>query len=236
MEENQNTTTSTGIGGESVLSNVSITNSANTTLSNADVVYNDAQKEALEFIEKYKGYDDQGYVYQDAMLGLDSDVAKYVEEYNTGDASWVETGDPTLKSNANSTPGVSTTSSMLNQSSVTKGIDFYSSVYSYAGDSDNLDELCLYLEQSAHEIDSLIRDIFAKIDELSTVWDGEAYTEFVNNCKSYSEALNGLVALLMAFSKEFNILYIDNDALIDYVESQIRAISSVSVYTSGGSN
>lgn len=80
------------------------------------------------------------------------------------------------------------------------------SVHDFGADSDKLNEISVELNSCADEIRQDITDIFAKIKELSNYWSGQAYEEFSANCEKYRSALEGLVVLLEAFSKKFDML------------------------------
>ncbi|MBQ8659778.1 MAG: hypothetical protein IJ475_02960 [Bacilli bacterium] len=125
---------------------------------------------------------------------------------------------------SNTTPSTtSTTASMIAQSaaanSVSRRID---SVYSFASNDQRLDEISMELNSCADEIRQYITDIFAKVNELSNYWTGEAYDQFTSNCEMYRESLEGLVVLLEAFSKHFNLLYIDTDSLITEIKGYLH--------------
>lgn len=94
-------------------------------------------------------------------------------------------------------------------------------VHNFASDSDRLNEISIELNSAADEIKQYINDIYAKIKELSNYWSGQAYQEFTSNCEKYREALEGLVVLLEAFSKKFDILDGETIDLVKEIKRQL---------------
>lgn len=95
-------------------------------------------------------------------------------------------------------------------------------VHNFASNGNKLNEISIELNSAADEIRQYITDIYAKIKELSGYWSGQAYQEFSSNCEKYREALEGLVVLLEAFSKKFDMLDSDTLDLVNEIKKYIN--------------
>ena len=95
-------------------------------------------------------------------------------------------------------------------------------VHNFASNGNKLNEISIELNSAADEIRQDITDIYAKIKELSGYWSGQAYQEFSSNCEKYREALEGLVVLLEAFSKKFDMLDSDTLDLVNEIKKYIN--------------
>lgn len=94
-------------------------------------------------------------------------------------------------------------------------------IFSFVVNSESLSTLSTSLNTTADDIEGLINDIYAKIGELSSYWTGSAYDEFTSMCAKYRESLSGLVVLLQAFAKEFDILSQDSEDLVQKIKNAL---------------
>lgn len=91
--------------------------------------------------------------------------------------------------------------------------------YSFAADSEKMDNLKTELKKTSKEIDGYITDIYSKIDDLGTVWVGEDYDAFKTKSASYKPALEYLVEVLDSFAAETSGLGGDASTMVVSIKS-----------------
>lgn len=96
--------------------------------------------------------------------------------------------------------------------------------YTFIVDSEKLDGLSLFMYNSSKELQEIINEIYIKINELSTVWSGEVYQEFVRTCSNYRTSLETNVLLLKSFANEFQSMSSDAEFLDKSISSYMNRI------------
>lgn len=72
--------------------------------------------------------------------------------------------------------------------------------YEFVADAERLEELHNDLVKTSSDISALIEDIYAKVEDMNTVWSGTSYDAFKARCDSYKINLEALPDILDAFA------------------------------------
>ena len=74
----------------------------------------------------------------------------------------------------------------------------------FGADADQLKDLASELEGNASEMESIIEDIYSKVNSLGgNSWSGTGYDEFKAECDAYSEALKKIPGVIRDFATFF---------------------------------
>lgn len=96
--------------------------------------------------------------------------------------------------------------------------------FGFAADTEKISQIKTDLKEAAKEISDYIEEIYTKIDDVGTVWEGEDYQAFQEKAKSYRTSLDQLVETLEAFSAETGTLGEDAGLVV----TSIKALLDVS--------
>ena len=91
--------------------------------------------------------------------------------------------------------------------------------YSFAADSEKMEELKTELKKTSKEIDGYIKDIYSMIDDLGNVWVGDDYDAFKTKSASYKPALEYLVEVLDTFAVETGEVKGDTSTMVVNIKS-----------------